>query len=239
MNVSEYETEVIDVIKRTPSVKSVRFKRNEDIAYKPGQFLFVTLKDKQGREITKHFTISNSPTETGFIEFTKKLTGSHYSNTLNMLEKGDWAKIRYPYGAFTFEGEYKKIVFLSGGIGITPIRSIARYVIDKSLGTDMILLYGNRTQDDIVFRDDLEKIQKELPSFKIIHVLSEEKADSNWQGKRGLIDTDMIKDEVPDYRKRKYYICGPPGMLKAMKKMLTDNLSLKKENIKTEEFTGY
>lgn len=78
--------------------------------------MFITIKI-EGKEKQKHFTISSSPTEKDFIEFTKKLTGYEFSNALNTLKEGDWARIRAPFGNFTFEGEYDKIGMLSGESG--------------------------------------------------------------------------------------------------------------------------
>ena len=235
MEIIELETEVVDVIERTHDVKSIRLKVDYKKGFMPGQWFFVTL-DKD-REIQRHLTISNSPTETGFIEFTKKLTGSDFSKILETIKPGDWAKIRYPFGEFIFEGEYKKIAFLSGGIGITPIRSITKYVVDKKLDIDMILLYGNRTEKDIAFKEDFDKMQQQYAKLKIVHVLSEQK--ENWDGRRGFINSQVIKEEIPDYRERKFYISGPPAMVEAMKKTLTDDLNLSNEDIFTENFTGY
>lgn len=233
--VTELETKVIEIIPRTYNVKSVRLKVEEGVSFKAGQFLFVALKED--KEVTRHLSISNSPTEKGYIEFTKKITESDFSKILNNLKSGDWVKIKYPFGKFTFEGEYGKIAFLSGGIGITPIRSITKYIIDKKLDIDMILLYGNQTIKDITFRDDFDTMQKEYPKFKVVHILSKE--DNKWHGKCGHINSQVIKEEMPDYQERRFYICGPPLMVQAMKKILADDLSLPDENIITENFTGY
>lgn len=232
----EFETELTDVIKRTYNVKSFRFIRRGKGSFKAGQFFFVTIRI-DGTDRTKHFSFSNSPTEDGYIEFTKRLTDSEYSKALDGLKIGDWARLRMPYGSFTFEGEYKKIAFLSGGIGITPIRSICRYAIDKKLDIDVVLLYGNRTMRDIVFKEDFEAMQKECPKLKVAHILSE--GEEGWAGKRGLITAGLIKEEIPDYPQRKFYVCGPPGMVEAMKKILLNGLNVAGRNIITENFTGY
>ena len=231
-----FETEVSDIIQRTHNVKSLRFKKKEDVDFKPGQFFFVTIKIGE-EERTKHFAFSNSPTEKEYIEFTKKLTDSEFSKALDQLTTGDWAGLKMPYGSFAFEGEYKKIAFLSGGIGITPIRSICKYVVDKKLDTDIILLYGNRTSKDIVFKEDFDAMRKGHSQLKVTHVLSQ--GDSGWEGKRGHIDSRLIKEEIPDYSERRFYICGPPLMVEAMKKILLDELNLSAEQIIIENFTGY
>lgn len=232
----QFDTEVIDVIRRTHNVKSFRFKRTKEADFKAGQFFFVTI-EVNGEERTKHFSFSSSPTESKYIEFTKKITGSDYSKALDMIKVGDWARIKMPKGSFTFDGEYERIAFLSGGIGITPIRSICRYVIDRKIGTDMVLLYGNRSEEDIVFKADFDRMQDEYPGLKVVHVLCEEPL--NCQAKKGFINKDIIEDAVMDYEKRQFYVCGPPKMVEAMNGILKDQLSLTEDTIITENFTGY
>ncbi len=231
-----FETEVSDIIQRTYNVRSFRFKKKGDIDFKAGQFFFVGIKIN-GEERAKHFSFSNSPTEKEYIEFTKRLTDSDFSKALSRLKIGDQAKLKMPYGSFAFEGEYKKIAFLSGGIGITPIRSICKSVVDKELDTDITLLYGNRTSTDIVFKDDFDAMGKAHPKLKITHILSG--ADSDWPGRKGHIDSRLIEEEIPDYAERRFYICGPPSMVEGMKNILLDELNLPAEQVITENFTGY
>jgi ferredoxin-NADP reductase len=233
--VMEFETNVKDIILRTYNVKSFRFPRPESLDYKPGQFMFVTIKIAE-EKVQKHFTISSSPTEKGFIEFTKKLTGHEFSNAIDALKVGDWAKIDAPYGDFTFEGEFKKIGMLSGGIGITPLRSMCRYCTDMILDTKITLLYGNRTEKDIIFREELEKMQRQNKSLKVVFTVSE--VSESWTGYTGRIDAEMIKKEIPDYMERVFYTCGPPAMVKAMENLLKD-IKVPKKNIKKEDFPGY
>jgi ferredoxin-NADP reductase len=197
--------------------------------------MFITISNKN-RELKKHFTISSSPTEKKFIEFTKKLTGSEFSNALEDLSIGAKAKIDAPYGKFTLDKEHNKIAMLSGGIGITPLRSICKYVTDKKLKKSIILLYGNNTAQDIAFKEEFEILQKQNKNLKIIHVLN--KPPPEWKGYTGFIDSNTIKKEITDYKKRLFYTCGPPGMINAMKKILQE-LNLPKSQIRIENFTGY
>ncbi len=231
----EFETEVKRIIQRTHNVKSFRFDRPEDFSYEAGQFMFITIKI-EGREKQKHFTISSSPTEKDFIEFTKKLTGHEFSNALDALKEGDWARIRAPFGKFTFEGEHDKIGMLSGGIGITPLRSICKYCTDKQLNTNIILLYGNETEEDIVFKEQFEEMQKQNENLKVVHTIS--KPSKEWKGYTGYINKDMVKKEIPDYTERTFYICGPPKMVEAMENLLKE-LKIPQNQIKKENFYGY
>ena len=231
-----FETEVLDITPRTPNVKSFRFKTKPEVHFKPGQFFFVGLKI-EGIERTKHFSFSNSPTEKGYVEFTKKITNSDFSKALNRLKVGDWAKLKMPYGSFTFEGEYMKIAFLSGGIGITPIRSICKFVTDRRLATDIVLLYGNDKEEDIVFKDDLEQMGSANKNMRLVHTLAY--PEQTWLGRSGFIDDKMIKEEVPDFPERIFYICGPPKMVGSLVDILQNRLALPETKIKTENFRGY
>jgi ferredoxin-NADP reductase len=191
----KFETNVKDIIPRTYNVTSFRFPRPAELDYKAGQFLFITLKGADGKELSKHFSFSSSPTEKTHIEFTKKLSDSDFSAVLKGLKKGDWARIDAPYGKFTFEGEYERIGFLGGGIGITPFIGMCRYCSDMRLDTKITLLYGNRTESDIAFRKDLEAMAAQNKNLKVVFTLNE--ADSGWKGATGFITMDMIKKEIP------------------------------------------
>ena len=224
-----------EIIPRTYNVTSFRFPRPAQLDYKAGQFLFVTFK-ADGKELSKHFSFSSSPTEKAQIEFTKKLSDSEFSAVLRGLKKGDWARIDAPYGKFTFEGEYKKIGLLGGGIGITPFMGICKYCTDMRLDTKITLLYGNRTESDIVFRKELEALQEQNKNLKVVFTLNE--ADSRWKGATGFITADMIQKKIPDYKDTVFYTCGPPAMVKVMEN-LVEQLSLPKTQLKREYFTGY
>lgn len=232
----ERELKIKEIIQRTHNVKSFRLETSDDIEFKAGQYMMVTLNSD--KEISRFLSISNSPTEKGYIEFTKKMTGSDFCKALERLKLSDTVKIKCAFGKFTFEGEYDKIAFLSGGIGITPIRSICRFVIDKNLETDIILIYGNQSVNDIAFKEDFEKMQEEYQKLKIVHVLCDDK-NCDFPIKRGFITKEIIIEVIPDYEERKFYLCGPSAMVDAMMKILIEELSLPKVNIITESFRGY
>ena len=231
----KFETHVKEIIPRTHNVTSFRFPKPAELNYKAGQFFFITLK-AEGKELKKHFSFSSSPTEKTHVEFTKKLSESEFSTALKALKAGDWARIDAPYGKFTFEGEHEKIGLLAGGIGITPFKSICQYCTDTCLDTKVTLLYGNRTENDIAFRRELEALQRQNQNLKVVFTLNE--ADSNWKGSTGLITEEMIKKEIPDYKENVFYTCGPPKMVEIMEK-LVEQLGVPTAQLKREYFTGY
>ncbi|BCB95586.1 hypothetical protein JZK55_05080 [Dissulfurispira thermophila] len=237
-NIKVFETEVIEIIKRTYNVKSFRFMLSEDVDFKPGQFFHVTIKI-DGQEASKHFSISNSPTEKAYLEFTKKITDSEFSHALDNLKIGDWARIKMPFGNFTFTGEYEKIAFLIGGIGITPVRSICKFVTDKRLDTDIIVLYGSKTERDIIFHEDFIRMEAENKKLRVVYTLDDPIDRASWKGRVGFITSEMIKEEIPDFVERVFYTCGPPKMVDYIKKVLHEELGIDKEKIISENFTGY
>jgi ferredoxin-NADP reductase len=231
----KFETHIKEIISRTHDVTSFRFPRPADLRYKPGQFLYVTIK-QNGIELSKHFSFSSSPTEKDHIEFTKKITDHDFSVALKAAKVGDWAKIDAPYGKFTFEGEYPKITLLGGGIGITPFISICKNASDKNLDSKITLFYGCRTENDFAFKDEFDQLASRNKNLKLVFVISSPSPE--WKGRTGNINADLIKQELPDYQENIFYTCGPPGMISAMEK-LVENLGLPKEKLKKELFAGY
>lgn len=231
---------VSEVIQRTYNVISVRLRDDDEIDFIPGQYMLVTLDSKNDRieDVRRALSISNSPTEKGYLEFTKKLTGSRFCQLLSQLKVGEYIRVAYPFGSFTYKGEHDKLAFLAGGIGITPIRSICKYIVDRGLQTDVVLIYANQTVKDIVFKQDFDLMQRMHPSFKVFYVLFDD-TDCDLDVFKGLINKRIIERCVPDLINRKFYISGPPSMVDAMKKILINDLSILIENLVTEKFGGY
>jgi 3-phenylpropionate/trans-cinnamate dioxygenase ferredoxin reductase subunit len=177
--------------------------------YKPGQFLFLKLK-RPGRKSELHpFTISSSPTQGDFLQNTIKQSGN-YTNTIDQTLITDKAIIEGPYGKFSFlNTKSKSLLFIAGGVGITPLMSMIRYLRDTKDSRQVILLYANRTIEDIIFKQELE----ELPAnFKIVHIMSNE--DEKFQGIKGHITKDVIAQSAKEIlNEADVFICGPPAMM--------------------------
>jgi len=232
-----YSLRLLEIVEEGPDVRTFRFEEKRGGLYKPGQYLILTLS-VSGKETPKAFSISSSPTERGFIQFTKKVTDSAFSKTLCQLKVGDVCDVRYPMGAFTFEGEHPKVAFLSGGIGITPLRSICKNATDRQLASDIVLLYSSRTPEYLIFRHDFDEMARVNRNLKVIYTLTD--CTEPIEGcRRGHIDDPMVAREIPDYAQRVFYICGPPGMVDAMRSMLQDKLALPADKVVTENFVGY
>jgi ferredoxin-NADP reductase len=168
------------------------------------------------------------------------MTGSEFSNALNGFTAGARARLKMPLGKFTIDQNAGKIVFLSGGIGITPIRSMCKYATDTRSGHDMVLLYGNNTEEDIIFKEDFDAMAVENERLKVVYTLTAPEAcPTDKKCCKGFIDREMIEREIPDHSERVFYVCGPPGMVKNLMCVLRDDLDIPAERVRTEQFAGY
>ncbi len=231
--VREYSTRVIGVVRRSERTVSVRFERPEGFSYLPGQFMFITLTRGDER-LTRHLTISSSPTEP-VLEVTKGLTGHPFANTLATLVRGDEATIRGPYGTFTLTGE-EDVVLISGGIGVTPLRSMIRYATDIGLLTRVMLLYSAQSEADLLFGADFAEMERRNPRLSIRITLT--RPGSGWTGPVGRIDRAFIENAVPDPRGRVFFISGPKVMVDAMVAILK-GMDIPDEMVRREYFPGY
>ncbi|MGE5662085.1 MAG: ferredoxin--NADP reductase [Ignavibacteriales bacterium] len=143
----------------------------------------------------------------------------------------------------------KRVVFLSGGIGVTPFRSMVKYATDNRMPIRIMMFDSNRNEENILYRTDFDQCVKANNNLKIIYTITGESqgksssiiVGSDWKGEIGFINKEMLtrymtNDELTDSI---FYICGPPSMLKAMQKLLQDDLRIPEQSIKIEEFTGY
>ncbi len=233
--VDRFDSRLTDKIERTSDARSFRFERPPGFSYAAGQYFYVTFAAGE-KEMTKHFSLSSSPTEP-FLELTTKLTGSDFKLALDSLPVGQEVTIEGPFGEFTLRENVKKYAFLSGGIGITPIRSIVKYATDTALDLELVLLYGNKTLESIAFREDLAAMDEQNLHFRLVHVLSE--PPPGWQGHTGFVSEQIIRKEVGEDPSFVFYMCGPPGMVESLQRILMQQMKIPIERIVVENFTGY
>lgn len=229
-----HRVRVVEVIPRGARAVSARFERPPEFGYIAGQWAFATI-ERDGEALTRHLTLSSSPTEP-FLEMTKGMTGHPFAEAFRALVPGDEATLRAPRGRFTLQPGDEDVVFVSGGIGITPLRSMARYAADTRLLTRILLLYSARTADDLVFSDQFEALQRANPLFAFRVTLT--RPESGWAGQTGRIDRAYLEREVPDVRGRAFYVSGPQAMVEAIAGALAA-MGVPEEQVRREIFTGY
>ena len=208
--------------------------------YRPGQFAFFDLDtldfpDERGNR--RHFTLSSSPTEKGITMFTTRMRGSGFKETLRNAPLGYEVSIGVPAGLFVIpEDNTRSHVFIAGGIGVTPYRSILRHAVDTKTPMNALMLYFNHSSADIVFRQELEDIARQVTTFSLVHVLSE--PEPGWAGERGKLNEALLRKWVPNLDQRLFWISGPPSMVMAYKALIKQT-GVPDESIRTDHFTGY
>lgn len=220
------------------------FKRTGDEReFVPGQYYEIKLphKNVDERGDDRVFTISSSPTNRDFITITTRIIQSSFKKTLSSLQPGQIVQFDGPWDDLNFdEKDTFTHVFIAGGIGITPYHSIVEYCLDRKINTQMTLFVSWKNQDEMIFDDFFRKAENTLENFAYIPTLTE---DDNldvdvWDGEVGRIDEEMIRKYISDIKNSKYFISGPPAMIKALKETV-EKMGAPKEKIIAEEFEGY
>jgi ferredoxin-NADP reductase len=216
------------------------FEKPEGFEYRAGQFADYTLinppeTDAEGD--TRGFSLITAPFEE-YIGAATRLRDTAFKRTLKDLPLGTEVKLDAPYGDFTLhKTETTPAVFLIGGIGVTPVRSMVAQATHDKTAHKITLLHANKTQSAAPFAGDFEQFAKENPNFNFVPVVTDE-TPADWAGEHGRIDETILKRHIPDLNAPIYYLSGPEGMVKAMRQLLI-GLNVNEDNIKTEEFTGY
>ncbi len=224
--------------------KSFFWEPENQVSYLPGQYYYFTLpelKYPDPRGATRHFTISSSPTEGNILRFTTKIREeSGFKKTVDELEIGSVIEGEGPNGTFILDDkDMGPHIFIAGGIGITPFRSMIKNVCDKNLMTEICLIYSNSTPEEITFRKELEVLSLSHKNIKVDFTVSHpEESAEKWDGNIGRIDENLIKNLVPDIAKPTWWICGPPPMIDGVEAVL-GKLNISTGRVKTEKFTGY
>ena len=224
--------------------KSFFWETEKPVNYLAGQYFYFTLPSlnyPDPRGATRHFTLSSSPTEGNLLRNTTRIREeSGYKKTLDDLEIGTLIEGEGPNGTFILdEAEPGPHVFLAGGIGITPFRSMIKYAADKNLNTQIHLIYSNSIPEEIAFRAELDGLAKSWPNLKLdMTVTKPEESKEPWKGLTGRIDENLIQKLVPDINNNIFWVCGPPAMVEAMEQTL-GKLNLSSGKVRSEKFTGY
>lgn len=218
------------------------FTRPQNFRFTPGQYMEWTLSpsgsDLRGNR--RYFTIASSPTEDTIrlgVKFYQN--GSSYKKA--MIQMGS----ERPIVAAQLTGDFvlpkdssKKMAFIAGGIGVTPFRAIIKYLLDTNSKRDIVLFFSNKTADEIVYKDVFDAAQKQF-GMKTVYILTDKDSiPQNWAGKTGRLDSNMIAQELTDYRERYFYLSGPHTMVDAYKNILKQ-MSVPNNQIIVDYFPGY
>lgn len=229
-------------IEVAPLTAEFIFDSDYPLDFKPGQYLEWTLgHDKvDSRGNRRYFTIASSPTEKDLRLGVKFYTEpSSFKKALANMDKGDTIIASQLSGDFVLpRNKKKKLVFIAGGIGITPFRSMIKYLVDKKEKRDIVLIYSNKIEEDIVYKDIFD-LASEYINLRVIYTLTDlKKEDTKWIGHREAVNGKMILEEIRDFDQRTFYISGPPSMVSGVEETIK-KLGVSGSHIKTDFFPGF
>jgi ferredoxin-NADP reductase len=192
--------------------------------------------DSEGN--VRSFTIASAPHEETLMVATR-MRDTAFKRVLRTMPFGTAVKIEGPSGDLILKKDSRAAIFLAGGIGITPFRSIVHWAAKEKLPNRIVLFYSNRRPEDAPFLAELQSLERDNPKYKVVASMTEmEKSHQPWNGETGLIDREMLARHVKGAALPIYYIAGPPAMVNSLHEML-NKAGVKKNDIRAEEFTGY
>ena len=231
---------------------------SETFQYTQGQYLTLKFEIK-GKEERRAYSMCSSPVDKDLAVTVKRLKSGIVSNYIHdQLKAGDTVSVMPPEGRFytPLQEEQQKTYYLFGaGSGITPLMSILKTVLEKEPMSKVCLLYGNRNENSIIFKEELETLEKRYRGQLVVeHILSQPKREKSggvfgflskgtvlWQGKTGRISSQAVKEFIADHpagtKLTEYFICGPGAMITTAEVALKE-LGIDKHHIHTERFTS-
>ncbi|MBA3757826.1 FAD-dependent oxidoreductase [Candidatus Saccharibacteria bacterium] len=228
--------------KEAQGIYSYLFSLKKPFSFTPGQFMEWTLplskSDSRGNR--RYLTVSSSPTEKSQMMMSVKLPDnpSSFKQRLNTFLPGDKIMVSHLSGNFVLPKDVsQKLAFIAGGVGITPFRSIVKYAVDSQIHKDSVLLYSSNSPQEFAFVDLFKKASAfGLRTFYTVS--AKELSLADWGGPRGPINSAMIKQSMPDYSDRLFYVSGPYGFVQAVDIEL-GKLGVPSRQIKLDYFPGY
>jgi ferredoxin-NADP reductase len=231
----------VNVRKISANIYDFSFTVNKRLISIPGQYMEWTLEHEypDDRGNRRYFTVASSPTEK-YIHLGVRIDpekSSTFKKKLLTLRVGDTIMTSGLEGDFIMPSDKKiKLVFIVGGVGITPVRSMVHYMSDMKEKRDIVLFYTCMSASDFAFKEELEKMKENI-GLRIVYIVTNMDGQ-NWDGRVGYITEGVIKEEVADYIDRVFYISGPDAMVSNYENILL-SMSVDKKNICTDYFPGY
>ncbi|MDZ7362340.1 MAG: FAD-dependent oxidoreductase [candidate division KSB1 bacterium] len=234
------------LVARSPAAEgtmSFFFERPPNFNFKAGQFFTVILSnppynDEKGNRRT--FSIASAPQEAARLQMTTRLTGSALKRSLAEIALGTPVELLGPAGTFTLHADTAiPAVFIAGGIGITPFRSMILDAVARNLPHQITLIYSNRNLEGAAFHEELQQLALASKNFKYVPTLTQaDKSPHSWNGERRYVNAAFLRDHAGDLGKAIFYLAGPPGLVTALSKTLTE-AGVNPERVLAEEFEGY
>jgi ferredoxin-NADP reductase len=236
-----YQSTLLGRTEVAEGTMAFQFEKPNDFVFKAGQYVDLTLSDSQpgpSNGLTHTFSIASSPFDEKLL-VTTRIRNTVFKQAISSLPIGSPVRIEGPMGSFSLHNNTaRQAVFLAGGIGIAPFLSMLTYATEKKLQHRIVLFYANRYLKHAAFIDALWKLERDNPRFRFVPTLTRATNNNGWKGKTGHIGLQMLFAHVGILRGPIYYIAGPPTMVAATRRTLSE-VGVDEDDIRTEEFAGY
>lgn len=229
---TSYDVKLIKKNKIAEGTMEFVLEKPQGFEYRAGQYGDLVLPDSEeiNEDNNKHgFSFASAPYE-DVLRMATRLRDTPYKRAAQKVPDGSMVKLLALWGDFTLhKNEAVPAVFIIGGIGITPVRSMIAQATHEQTAHKLTLIYANRTPEQAAYKTDFEQYAAQNKNFTFVPVYTET---------QGYVNADVVRQHVPDITAPKYYLSGPEGMVKAMRTLLID-VGADEDNIRTEEFDGY
>lgn len=229
-----FKVGVVSSRQLTPSTRAIEVEKPNAFVFRPTQFTFLQLKTEEGMD-ARPMSLATSPTRP-HLEYAVRISDSAYKRAFAALKPGDEVRVFGPIGDFVLH-EARPAVLLAGGVGITPLKGMAEYAADKALPIPIRLAYSNRSEDEIVYRHELDALGESNSRFRVLYTLSRT-ADKAWRGRTGRIDRELVQQAARDLANPIYYVSGTPSMVVGTLRLI-ESLGIPEADIEVEAFRGY
>jgi ferredoxin-NADP reductase len=211
-----------------------------EVDFIPGQYFWVELPDvgySDERGLRRHISIVTSPNERGVLGLATRVRDSAFKRTLAEMPVGAEVDVEDPKGDLHLpEDTSKDYVFIAGGIGITVLRSMLKYIAEEDLPYRITLLYSNRDRASTAFFDELQELEQKIDGLELVFTMTD---DDGWDGESRRIDADFVRDHVGgDLASHTYIVSGPPGMVNGVADAL-EGEGVPEEQVIRSRFAGY
>ena len=233
--VKEMILKLSEIADETPTVKSFKAELPEGtgVDFYPGQFFMVSFPGDAEIKTARAYSVASSPMEKKYLEIALNKIGP-FTTKMFQLKPGDLLKFKGPYGKFHFSEEIKNnLVLIAGGTGITPLIGIMRYCSGKKLSNRIKFIYSVKTPDEIIYKKELEKLQKINEKLDCIVTVTRAEDSNSWSGRKGRVDLNLLKENIEDAGKSIYFLCGAKEFVDSLISML-QSLGVSREQIKTD-----
>ncbi len=239
-SVKEYKARVEKITQLTHDIKEFRFTLlgPKQIEFRAGQYMQIETRpyDNVREIVTRAYSMASLPSDNQAIELIVRLVPGGICTTFmhDHVKEGDTLILRGPFGDFYLHEGADELLFIAGGSGLAPVKSIIFDVLEKGLDKKMTLFFGAVTKKDLYYVDLFQQLADKHENFNYVPALSGPEPEDNWQGETGLI-TEVMKRHVADPHNKQAYLCGSPGMINACVKVL-EGIGLREDSIFYDKF---